>query len=109
MVKRERIEEGIGQVQRDLAAADARLRRWETSAGNTWRIYLGGLAGLLLGINLVLVLWPLGVPLILASVAAAFYGRIANRKARKEMADAEEQIYALKSELSRLQSLAEMA
>lgn len=109
IVKRERIEEGISQVQQDLAQADARLRQSETAAQRAWRAYLGGLAALLLGINLVVVLWPLGASLILAAVAAAAYGRIANRRALREMKETEEEIYRLKEELSRLQSLLAMA
>jgi predicted phage tail protein len=108
-VKRERIEEGINQVQQELVQTDARLRECEKAAGMAWRFYLGGLAGLLLGINLVLVLWPLGASLILGAVAAAVYGRIANRRALREMKDLEERIYRLKEELSKLQSLLEMA
>jgi hypothetical protein len=108
-VKRERIEEGIDRVQRELAQADARLRQCERVAQWAWRAYLGGLAGFLLGINLVLVLWPLGASLILLAAAGAVCGRIANRRARREMGEVEEQIYALKGELSKLHSLLEMA
>jgi hypothetical protein len=108
-VIRERIEEGIDQVQRELAQADARLRKCEKAAHWAWRAYLGGLAGFLLGINLVLVLWPLGASLILVAAVAAVYGRTANRRARREMGEVEEQIYALKGELSKLHSLLDMA
>ncbi len=108
-MKRERIEEGINQLGQELAQTDVRLRECEKAAGRAWRIYLGGLAGLLLGINLVLLLWPLGAFLILATVGAAVYGRIANRRALREMKSLEERIYRLKEELSKLQSLLEMA
>ena len=98
----------MAQVQGELARADARLQESEKAAARAWRAYLGGLAGFLLGINLVLVLWPVGASLILMAVVAAAYGRIANRRARREMAEVEDRIYALKSELSRLGSLLEM-
>lgn len=104
----ERITEGIERVQAELTEADRHLKACDQTARTTWRVYLVGLAGFLVAINLVLVLLPLGVSLIVLSVAAAVYGRIANRRALRRVSEIESQIIALKDELSRLQSLLDM-
>ena len=84
MDKAELIEQ-LGALESQIAQDEAAIRELEQEAEKARRGYMSGLVGVLLGLILLAVVWPLGLLLLLAGILATVTGMIKQSGAKAKL------------------------